>query len=534
MRYPRLGHSLPSSARRRIAIATTLATLFLASSALATEPPAPIRSATTATSSSTTSSTTSTPRPPTPRGPLEPAAVRLHEHQVFVVRTSRGPATPEERARKAAQALERAFEDPSSSETHVEEQPGVAVVFAGKTPIIQLTAADAEAAGDASLSVHAAAVSAAISNVMRTERKRSEIATTVFSISLLVFSALIAFLIVRRLRALLHRMRTFVERHPDRLPAFRVSGIDVVPPEAVKGGVKLALGLGGLIVQLGVLYLWLVVAFSLFESTRGHTERLTGIVLDPLSALLGRIAAALPMVVVGAIAALAVAVLVRFFGLFLTTVARGETRLGWLEQDLAEPTSAVVRFGIIVVALIFLTPLIAGGDLDQSRLLLAAFGTLGIASVPLLASAATGILIVFSRRLKVGDFVEIGGRFGRLGGVTLLDARLEDDQGCQVRVPHLLTLFHPTRVVGLHPILTVEIAIDPDASQIQAQGLLLEAARTVGTASVELVALTADGARYRISVVGAPRDGKSAVLSAIADRLRAEGIKLGRAAVETR
>src|SRR5205807_800920 len=80
--------------------------------------------------------------------------------------------------------------------------------------------------------------------------------------------------------------------------------------------VTIGLGLVHLFAQIAIGYGWLLIALSLFTATRGYTERLTGFVLTPLWALLGRLGSALPILVVAGIAALAASVLVRFVALF--------------------------------------------------------------------------------------------------------------------------------------------------------------------------------------------------------------------------
>src|SRR5262249_43859275 len=152
--------------------------------------------------------------------------------------------------------------------------------------------------------------------------------------------------------------------------------------------------------------------------------------------------------------------------LFFENVARGETKLGWLPADLAEPTSVVVRAGVVVCGLIFAAPLLTGSDEGAlSRAGVAVLVALGLASTPALACAAAGVPQVFLRKVRAGDYAELGGRSGRVRRVTLLEVELEDDTGCDVRVPHLLALVRPTRIVGRAPLVSIDVSIDPRAEQ---------------------------------------------------------------------
>jgi hypothetical protein len=471
----------------------------------------------------------STPAASASTGQPSVATVRVHEREVFAIRVPRAGQSAADRARLASQALEVKLEEPDEPEAHVDEQGAIAVVFVGKTPIVTLGEEDAAAEGGAvTLHVHAASVATRVQEALRLERKRGAIATTVFSISLLVFSALMAFLLLGRIGDVEEKLRAWMEKNPDRLPALKLGKIEVVSSAAVRGAISIALRIGERFAQAAVVYGWLLIVLSLFEATRAYGEKLTGYVLSPLSALVSRIGSALPVLVVGLIAALAVILLVRFIGLFFGSVARGETKLGWLPPDLAGPTSVLVRAGIVIASLIVAAPLITGSDEGAlSRAGVAALATLALACTPILACAAVGVPIVFGRRLRVGDFVETGGRAGRVRGITLLEVRLEDSNGCEVRVPHLVGLWHSTRIVGRAPIATVEIVVAATAQQSKAYDALLAAAHAVSSrAKVEMIAIDADGARYRVSCPDDP-DGKSLAVT-VTEALLSVDIALGR------
>ena len=114
------------------------------------------------------------------------------------------------------------------------------------------------------------------------------------------------------------------------------------------------------------------------------------------------------------------------------------------------------------MSLVLAAPLITGTDDGAlSRAGVVALVALGLACTPVLACAAAGVPVVFLRRLRLGDFVEAGGRSGVVREVTLLELVLEDEVGCEVRVPQLLGLWHPTRVVGSAAMVTIHVAVDP-------------------------------------------------------------------------
>ena len=478
-------------------------------------------------SSSTHPASVSSPSPA--KAPLPPSVVRLRERDVFTLRVPRAGQSAPDRARAASEALGRLLEEADAPSPRVEMHGALAVIFVGNTPVVTLGEEDAAAEGDSTLGVHAASIATQVQNALRLERKRRAIATTVFSLSLLVFSGLIAFFLLRRISVVEDKIRAWMEAHPTRLPAVRLGKIEVVSPSAVRGAIGIALHVGHRLAQLAIVYTWLLIAFSFFDATRGYTERLTGFIVTPVSALMARAANALPVLVVGFVAALAVILVVRFVGLFFGSVGRGETNLGWLPSDLAGPTSVLVRAGIVIASLIAAAPLITGSDEGAlSRAGVASLLTVALACTPILACGAVGVPIVFGRRLHLGDFVEAGGHAGRVRGVTLLELRLEDAWGCEVRVPHLLALWHPTRVVGRSAMVSMVVALDPFVPLAIVRDCLGVVAKSVSVRlKIELVSLDAEGAHYRISGHDEPGVDFAAT---VAEALIANRIPFGRSA----
>lgn len=493
------------------------------------DPSVPASVVTTVESKPPPPSSAPTPSASASQAPTTTAEVKVRDKVVFAFRAPRGGRAPLDRAKAAQAALDTLMAHGAElGEVRFEETQGTAVVFVGKTPIFTLGPEDVEATGEATLGVLAAQITARLSDAVSSERKRTAIATTVFSVSLLVFSALIAFWLLGRASDLAERLRTWMTENPERLGAIRLGKIEVVSAGAARGGSSIALTLGYRLTQIAIGYAWLIFGLSLFESTRGYTEKLTGLMLTPLYALATRVGSALPVFLVAGIAVVAVSVLVRFVGLFFDSVARGDTKITWLSRDLARPTSTLVRFGIIVTALVLASPLITGeSDGALSRVGLVALVAVALGSTPLLASATVGAVMIYGRRLKKGELVEFGGRAGRVNEVRLLDVRLDDAGACDVSVPHLLGLLHPTRVHRHPPLASVDIVVDPTAPQAEVEKGLLEAAHSISSRGrVELVFLDGSGAHWR--VYSATHRGDLTLGRAVQDALTKLGVGLGK------
>lgn len=385
---------------------------------------------------------------PKPASEVTAVEVTLHDSSVFKLFRGEGSLSVEQRAQRAGRALAEVVETTSPDQVGINATAERATIIVGATPVVELTPEDAALAGDSSLEVHAATIASRVRTALVRERDRSRIANTVFSISLVVFFGLVTVYLMRKLHDYAGRSRRFLVVSPHRVPALRLQRLEVLGPAAVRSlGLLLVSLLHGLGL-FGLAYTWLVLSLSLFGGTGPYVQRLTGLVLSPLSSLVARIATELPLFVVMSIAGALIAVIVRIVELFFASVARGETHLSWLSADIAQATSTVVRVGLVIFGLVFVAPVITGqpdGALSRTGVIILC--ALALASTPLLASIVAGVALAFARALRTGDRVEYGGRTGRVTDIGLVVLTLEDDDGGSIRVPHAMSLFFPTRIL---------------------------------------------------------------------------------------
>lgn len=476
------------------------------------------------------------PEPPTPTDtvtPLDltPGDLRVRDRVVATLRAARDGQGPQARARAATQritALLAHINEVGHPEVRLEGDDAIIVIDA--TTILTVGVDDAESAGERDVEAYADVVANAIAEALAAEKTRSAVANTVFRLSLLVFSGLILFLLFSRLGALAARLRDRFTEGDQNVSGLSIGRLQVLSAGSVRVLISAGIAFGYRTVQVILVIGYVLFGFSLFERTRPWTEQLTGVMLAPFSSIATRVAASMPFVVLLAIGAFALSVLLRVTSLFFDSVARGETRVEWLPRELAKPTSLAARGAMVAVAVALLAPMITGDNegvgAHAAYVVLAA---IGLALLPSLASAAFGAPLVFSRRLRKNEHVEVGGYSGRVREVGLLELRLEDERGAEVRVPHLYAFFHPLRILGGAPTIEVDLVVASEADLTDVEQRLLTAARKLtARADVRLIALDADGAHFRVTSVNKATD-RGTLTTALAAALKDANIALGKA-----
>jgi small-conductance mechanosensitive channel len=424
-----------------------------------------------------------------------------------------------ERASGASQALQQVVEANEGANVHVDDRGDVAIVYVGERPILAMLQA-----------ALAAGVSRPVTLLFGAREAEDLYALDEIEAIARAWPGDFRFVPVLSATTVDAAWQGEQGLVTDKIPALRVQSIEVVRPATLRLVLAGSVRIIAVLLQIGIVYAWLIFALYIFEPTREYTGRLTEIVLMPLSGLMSKVVTSLPSIIIATASIAALLVLVRFVGLYFESAARGETAIGWVSPDLASATSLVVRFTIVILFLVVAIPYITGTDSSLARVGLVAIVSLGLAATPMLASMCVGIAVVYGRALHPGDFINFGPHAGRIETITLLELRLHDEHGCEVRVPHLLGLFYPLRVPGKSRPVTATVTVSPKIAQPAVRQLLLEVASTIGTEpELEFFALDQGGASYRVTVRSELLDAQHRLYCAIGDALVERAVPLGTA-----
>jgi len=243
----------------------------------------------------------------------------------------------------------------------------------------------------------------------------------------------------------------------------------------------------GWLVALFLVYTWTGFVLQRFPYTRPWGEALR----DDLLAALGDFGAsalrAIPgllfVVLIFAIARVAVRIL---RGLFDAAYA-GRVDLGWIDQTTARPTGQLLSAVIWLFALVAAYPYIPGSDSEAFRGVGVFVGLmLSIGSSGIVNQAVSGMMLMYTRSLRPGEFVQIGETEGTVTSIGFMTTRLETVRREEISIPNAVIAANVMRnysrlapVGGVRVATKVNIGYDIPWRQVHAM-LLLAAGRTSG------------------------------------------------------
>lgn len=350
------------------------------------------------------------------------------------------------RAASASRALETALHKPEGAvEARVSES--TAVIYVGGRAIFELGVGDSEAAGRPSLRVFAGEVADSVRRAAAGERKRRAIAERVLGVSGVVFLGFLAWMLIGVAGQVAERATRWLEGDARNIGSLRLKRIELLPASAVREGLRLGVFSGLWLTRLGLFYTWLLAVLSLFPATRPWAAVATGFLFAPALDLVGRIASRLPLLLAVVLSLLTVLLVVRFISLYARGIERREIKNVWVRPETARTTGTLLSVGLGLGSLLFITPLLSGsGDGSLPRLGLLGFLAIALGATPLIASCLLGVRMVYGRLWNLGDRAEYGGEKGEIASIGLLDVCLQGEDGAIVRVPHLMSLWKPTRI----------------------------------------------------------------------------------------
>lgn len=106
------------------------------------------------------------------------------------------------------------------------------------------------------------------------------------------------------------------------------------------------------------------------------------------------------------------------------------------DQTLGDFVSSLVRYGVIIVGIVAILRRLGVETTSIITMLGAASLAIGLALQGALSNVAAGVMVLFFRPYRVGDFVLIAGRSGTVKRLDLFNTEITDVDGLKIVVPN--------------------------------------------------------------------------------------------------
>jgi small-conductance mechanosensitive channel len=239
--------------------------------------------------------------------------------------------------------------------------------------------------------------------------------------------------------------------------------------------------------DLVLVVLWVVFVLNRFPETQGVGAAARSSILNVLGAVHLGLLRALPGLLMVAVIVLLARLATRITSDIFDGIERGTIRIPAMHKETAGATRRLSIAVIWLFAVAVAYPMIPGSDsvafkgLSVFLGLLVTLGSTGIAS-----HLMSGLVLVYSRSMRVGDYVEIGGFLGKVAEVGALSVKITGPHKEEFTIPNAVVVGTTVKDYSrlMDPdgsVLTTSVSIGYDAPWRVVYELLLAAAeRTPG------------------------------------------------------
>jgi len=246
-------------------------------------------------------------------------------------------------------------------------------------------------------------------------------------------------------------------------------------------------GLIHLLLVLFAGYLWLSFVLRQFPYSRPWGTRLGGYLVDVGTGVATAFVGQIPNLITLIVIFLVTRGLVRIVGAWFRAVEAGTVQVSWLEAPTAAVTRRLVGFFIWLFALIVAYPYIPGAHTDAFKGVSVFLGLmLSLGSAGIVNQVMSGLVVLYSRAVRAGDFIRVGDHEGTVLTLGALSLKLITRKREEITVPNSVlsssSLQNLTRQTGKDGLLlTTSVTIGYDTPWRQVVALLeLAASRTEG------------------------------------------------------
>ena len=405
-------------------------------------------------------------------------------YELFRIHQTLGAASAQERAARISAGLEELAQaqDFDPKNFTASEEGGVATVRYGDQLIVTINDAEAKGSGLprkalAGQYAKLLAEKMALAHEQHTPRYLWR-AAIYAAVTILIYLGML-WLILAGTRWVVRTLETSGKQ--------RIKGIKIQQSEILAGQRMVAIIVSGVkllraIIVLIVSYVAFAKAFSFFPWTREHSRRLLGYVLNPLIGIGQAVVAYLPKAFYIAIIVTMMHYVLRFVRAIAREVERGRIRFPGFYPEWVQPTYKIVRVLVWAFAAVLIYPYLPGESSPAFKGISVFLGVLfSLGSTSAVANFVAGVILIYTRGFRVGDWVTIGENTGEVVQMSMLATHVRTIRNEEITIPNSVVLGTFVTNFSLQAkdkgvILHTSVTIGYDAPWRTIHRLLIEAA----------------------------------------------------------
>jgi small-conductance mechanosensitive channel len=239
-------------------------------------------------------------------------------------------------------------------------------------------------------------------------------------------------------RRVARALMELAQRHAERLT---IGGGEVISRERAIATARQGVAVIATLALFLLAWEWLSYVLALFPYTRPWSEELRSFLGRAALGVLESVARSLPTLMV----AILIFVVARFVDgvqrRFFDRVEAGKVALAAIDRDTAPATRRLATIAVWLFAVAMAYPYIPGSETDAFKGLSVLLGLMvSVGASGIVGQAASGLILMYTRTYRPGEFVQIGGRDGTVIAMGLFTTKVRTGMGEELTLPNSLVM----------------------------------------------------------------------------------------------
>ena len=423
-----------------------------------------------------------------PAAPGDTAVLLVHNRVIMVFRAPLGATSTAERAAAAARRIDALIEARTRDSVSVRDIAEGTLVTVGGRPVFTVTPGDVDTLIGESPATLAAQAGERLRGALRAEVEQRSLLMLGQSIALAIVATLLFLFVLRVLRrARVVLLRMIPRAAEARAPSLAVRGFTLLTADQVLGFLRRLLEAVFWALGLFAAYLWLAYCLTRFPYSRPWGEALGSYLVGTVKDLALTAVSGIPGIFTVVIILLATRFIARLVRGFFVAVESGEVELDWVHPETANPTRRLATAMLWLFALVVAYPYVPGSGSDVFKGVTVFVGlVISLGSSGIMSQAMSGLVLMYSRALKPGDYVRIGEVEGTVTALGMLSTKIQSTKNEEITLPNAVIvgtdIKNFSRLAESHGLsISTAITIGYDVPWRQVHAMLVMAAgRTPG------------------------------------------------------
>lgn len=423
----------------------------------------------------------SAPAQPTAENPGYPVSVEGNE--VFRIYEGIGSFTAEQRAEAASDRFRRLIYEPNpdlANITTADSTYGTSVMLGGNVLLV-VTDDDAKhyhVSRQGLATFLAGRIRQTLTQAREQHTPKFLIRAAIYAVFTLAIYLLLCWLVIRSARWVLSRSQTAATR----MKGIRIQQSQILAGERITAVLMTAVRLVRFLLLFFFTWIFLATEFNYFPWTREHGQRLLGYIGTPIKVVGAALLNYLPNLFYIAVIVTVMYYVVKVVRVLAREVERGYIRIPGFYTEWAQPTYKIVRFLLIAFTAVVIYPYLPGENSPAFKGIGIFIGVLiSLGSTSAVANVVAGVILIYARGFRVGDWVKIGDNLGEVTAQTMLATHMKTIKNEEVIIPNSVILSSYVTNYSLLAqcdglILHTSVTIGYDVAWRKVHELLIEAA----------------------------------------------------------